>query len=285
VNYRHVYHAGNFADVFKHALLARMLVYLAGKPRPLRYLDTHAGVGRYDLTSTEATRGGEWRDGVGRLAGAVLSAEAEALLAPYRSALGPLEAGRAPRSYPGSPLIAQRLLRRQDRMIFCEAHPKDARRLAAAVGRDARAKAIEIDGYMALRAYTPPVERRGLVLIDPPFEAADELTTLRASLVEAWAKWPTGCYAIWRPLKDLRAARAFGAALVGDGMRDLLRLDLMARDPADGAGLAGSGLLIVNPPWVLEAEAGVLLPALAQLLAQGQGAGWSVRRPSEERGA
>jgi 23S rRNA (adenine2030-N6)-methyltransferase len=275
MNYRHIFHAGNFADVFKHALLARILVYLTLKEQPLRYLDTHAGIGRYDLRSLEATRGDEWRNGVGRIADAAWSAEAKNLLAPYLRALGPLKGG-TPQFYPGSPLIAQKLLRSQDRMTFCEAHPQDAKSLAATIGRDRRVKAIEIDGYRGLRAYTPPVERRGLVLIDPPFETPDEFSRVRDSLAAAYAKWPTGVYVIWRPLKDVRQVRAFDAMLVRDGLTRLLRLDLIVDSIKDGEPLAGCSLLVVNPPFVLAAEAQILLPALAAALRRGPGADWSV---------
>ena len=278
MNYRHIYHAGNFADVFKHVFLARMLAYLTQKERPLRYLDTHAGIGRYDLSAPEAVRGGEWRDGVGRLGSAVWSAEAAPLIAPYLRALGPFGAGGAPLFYPGSPLIAQTLLRSGDRLTLCEAHPQDAKALKAAVGRDRRTKAIKIDGWMALRAYTPPAERRGLVLVDPPFETADEFSRMRENLLTAYAKWPTGVYALWHPLKDMSVADAFGESLVREGIERVLRLELTVCEIRDGERLAGCALIVVNPPHVLEAEARVLLPELLRLLALGKGAGWSVQR-------
>jgi 23S rRNA (adenine2030-N6)-methyltransferase len=281
MNYRHAFHAGNFADVFKHAIMARILVYLTLKDRPLRYVDTHAGSGRYDLFSSQALRSGEWREGVGRLAAADWPAEVSALLAPYLRALGPLGAEGAPKIYPGSPAIAQTLLRSQDRLILCEAHPQEARALAAALGRDRRVKAIEIDGWTALKAYVPPPERRGLVLIDPPFEAADEFARMREGLGTAHAKWPTGVFALWYPLKDVKAAHGFCAALVADGIARMLRLELTTEAIRTDAPLAGCGVLVVNPPHVLEAEARALLPALTSVLARGAGATWLAERIAE----
>jgi 23S rRNA (adenine2030-N6)-methyltransferase len=281
VNYRHAFHAGNFADVFKHALLARILIYLTMKDRPLRYLDTHAGIGRYDLFSSEARRSGEWREGVGRLASVDWPAEIAALLAPYLRALGPFGPDGAPKIYPGSPAIAQTLLRSQDRLILCEAHWQDAKALAAALGRDRRAKAIEIDGWTALKAYVPPPERRGLVLIDPPFESVDEFARMREGLQSAHAKWPTGVYALWYPLKDVKAAHAFCAALASDGIPRILRLELTVEAIRTDAPLAGCGLLVVNPPHVLEAEARALLPALTHVLARAPGASWTAEQIAE----
>lgn len=278
MNYRHSFHAGNFADVFKHVLLTRILVYLTMKDAPLRYLDTHAGTGRYDLFSSEAQRSGEWREGVGRFGAITWPVEVAALLAPYLRALGPFGAEGAPKIYPGSPAIAQTLLRSQDRLTLCEAHWQDAKALAKALGRDRRVKAIEIDGWTALKAYVPPVERRGLVLIDPPFESSDEFLRMREGLNAAYAKWPTGVYALWYPLKDPRAAHAFCAALVGDGLTHMLRLELTTEAIRTDAPLAGCGLLVVNPPHVLEAEARALSPALSEGLARGPGASWLVER-------
>ena len=161
MNYRHAFHAGNFADVFKHAILARLLVYLTRKEAPLRFIDTHAGAGRYDLASEAARRSPEWRDGVARLLKARPPAPVAALLAPYLQAIGPFDADGRPASYPGSPALAQALLRPQDRIALCEAHPEERERLVAALGRDSRLSIVGTDGYVALNAYIPPKERRG----------------------------------------------------------------------------------------------------------------------------
>lgn len=226
MNYRHAYHAGNFADVMKHALFARLLVHLRKKPAPFRIIDTHAGIGLYDLAGEKASKTLEWRDGIGRLA-EPLADEAEALLEPYRAALAAAQERGGASAYPGSPFIAAQGMRREDRAIFIEKHPRDVVRLREAMGRDKRCKVIELDGWTALNAMIPPPERRGIVLIDPPFERPDEFAHLGAALASAVAKWPTGIYAVWYPVKDVRDVDAFAALLARAGLRKVLRLELM----------------------------------------------------------
>lgn len=281
MNYRHAFHAGNFADVFKHALLARVLDYLMRKDSALRYLDTHAGVGRYDLSADEALRTGEWRDGIARVVKADKPPEIAALLAPWLAAIGPCDADGKPATYPGSPALAQSMLRPQDRLTLCELHPQDSDALRRAMGRDARIKTLRIDGYTALNAYVPPVERRGLVLVDPPFEAADEFERLARAFAAAYAKWPTGVYALWHPVKDGKTVDRFHRALAAAGADRILRLELAVAAPSPEGRLVASGLAIVNPPFVLAQEARILLPWLAGVLAQGPGGGARI----EARGA
>ena len=279
MNYRHAFHAGNFADVFKHAVLARVLTYLLRKAAPLRFIDTHAGLGRYDLLATEAQRTAEWSGGIGALALHTPAPPVAALLEPYWSAVGPLDAEGCPRSYPGSPAIAQALLRPADRLTLCELHPEDCGQLRVAMGRDPRIKILLLDGYAGLKAGVPPKERRGLVLIDPPFEEPGEFDRMGSALLMAYRKWPTGCYMLWYPLKDLRAADALGRAAVAAGLRDVLQLHLSVerRLSADGP-LGGCGLLLVNPPYTLKQEADIMLPFLAQALGRGGAGGWSARQ-------
>jgi 23S rRNA (adenine2030-N6)-methyltransferase len=260
VNYRHTFHAGNFADVFKHALLARILVHLTKKDAPLRYLDTHAGVGVYDLAGEEAGRTGEAAGGIGRLDAEPPSGEEAALLAPYLDAVARLRAMSGATLYPGSPALAQALTRPQDRLTLCELHPQDRAALAAAMGRDGRVGVVEIDGYVALGAYAPPKERRGLVLVDPPFEEAGEFERMQAAFLRAHRKWPTGCYALWRPVKDVEQGRRLASGLAGAGVRRVLDLELIvgASGPAPRGGgppLIGTGLTVVNPPFTLERDA------------------------------
>ncbi|MFN3891468.1 MAG: 23S rRNA (adenine(2030)-N(6))-methyltransferase RlmJ [Beijerinckiaceae bacterium] len=273
MNYRHAFHAGNFADVFKHAILARVIDYLARKETPLRYLDTHAGVGRYDLSGEEASRTGEWRDGIARVLKAQRPPAIDALLAPWLAAVGPCDEDGKPASYPGSPALAQAMLRPQDRLTLCELHPQDVGALRRALGRDDRVKALAIDGYTALKAYVPPVERRGLVLVDPPFEAPDEFDRLAGGFASACAKWPTGVYALWHPVKDARVVDRFYRRLGEAGAGKLLRLELAVAAPAPEGRLVSNGLAMINPPFTLADEARVLLPWLAQVLAQGPGGG------------
>jgi len=278
MNYRHGYHAGNFADVFKHALLTRLLVYLTRKDAALRFIDTHAGSGRYDLDSDIARRSPEWRDGVARLLKAKPQADVAALLAPYIAAIGPFdeEQGR-PLSYPGSPALAQDLLRAQDRIALCETHPDERERLAAALGRDKRLRIAATDGYVALNAYVPPIERRGLVLIDPPYEETDEAQRVEAGLTKALAKWPRGTYMLWRPIKDETEDARFLYAIQAIGAPNILRLEIdvgaVAPGPNSSTPLRRTGLLIVNPPFGLIDEARVLMPFLTKLLTRaGKGA-------------
>lgn len=276
MNYRHAFHAGNFADVLKHVVLAKIVQHLNLKPAPWSCLDTHAGVGLYDLSGEEAERTGEWRNGVGRLRERRLGDAAEALMEPWRQVLGEL----GPHLYPGSPEIVRRLARDDDRLRLCEMHPKDAASLASVMGRDRRAKVTEIDGWTALGAWLPPRERRGLVLIDPPFEEAGEHGRMAEAFLKAYRIWPTGTYALWRPIKDPRVDEALMRPLVAAGIPKLLDVRLLVRAPGDPKLLAGSGLAIVNPPWTLADELAAGLPDIAQVLAQGAGAGAFVERLS-----
>jgi 23S rRNA (adenine2030-N6)-methyltransferase len=266
VNYRHAFHAGNFADVMKHVFLVRVLVHLRRKETPFRVIDTHAGIGLYDLAADEAERTGEWRDGVGRLDGA-FAPEIEALIAPYRAVLADIRDcyGAA---YPGSPLIARELLRTQDRAIFVELHPADHAALARRFARDKLAKVLHLDGWTALHALIPPKERRGLVLIDPPYEEPGELGRLAAEMAKALRKWPTGLFMGWYPIKDPREVDGPAATLAEAAAEKGLRLELMVDSPAEPERLNGCGLFVLNPPWTLREEADLILPALAERLAR-----------------
>src|SRR3954452_10789978 len=195
MNYRHAFHAGNFADVLKHAVLVRILLHLRSKPAAFRVIDTHAGSGRYDLAGPEASRTGEWRDGIGRFAAARqapvhLEPDVAELMAPYLDVVARLNGGGQLSAYPGSCEIARAHLRPQDRLVACELEPNAARALARNLAGDARVKVVAIDGWTALTAYVPPKERRGLVLIDPAFEQPDEFTRLGERFAAAHRKWP-----------------------------------------------------------------------------------------------
>ncbi len=270
MNYRHAFHAGNFADVFKHAILTRLLVYLCRKETPFRVIDTHAGEGIYDLSDERAEKTAEWRGGIGRLLESPPPSEVAALLEPYLALVRPLISAYPP-LYPGSPALAQKLTRPQDRMIFCDVHPEVIPALKARLGRDARVKIVEIDGYMALNAFVPPRERRGLVLVDPPFESKSEFETLKAALLLAVARWPTGTFAIWFPIKDPSAVAHFVSALEMElprqGVKNVLYLRLGVAAPRPDAPLAASGLIILNPPFTLDVEARLILPYLAKTMA------------------
>ena len=271
MNYRHAFHAGSFADVFKHAVLARILTYLREKEGAFRVIDTHAGAGLYDLAGAEARRSGEWQDGIARLLAAEPAAPVAALLAPYLDVVGALnEPGRL-KIYPGSPAIARAWLRPQDRLIACELELKTESLLRRNLRGDPRIKVLEIDGWTALSAYVPPPERRGLVLIDPPFEEAADYHRLSHGLIEAHRKWATGIYALWYPIKDRGEPDALAKRLRRAGIGKLLRAELIVTPLRDPTRLNGSGLILVNPPWTLEGELSTLLPALTGILGRDGG--------------
>ena len=274
MNYRHGFHAGGFADVFKHAVLARVLVYMTRKEAPLRFIDTHAGAGRYDLSSPEAARSPEWREGVARVLTWRAPAPIAEIMGPYLSAVGPHDAEGRPASYPGSPAIAQALLRAQDRIALCEANVEEREKLIAALGRDRRLSIVGTDGYVALNAYLPPKERRGVVLIDPPFEAPSEAESVERALTRAIRKWPTGTYMSWRPIRDAQADAHFLNSVAAFGAPNILRLELdVGPGPVGAHGqepLARAGLLLVNPPHTLIEEARALMPWFATTLERGR---------------
>lgn len=273
MNYRHAFHAGNFADVVKHAVLVRILLYLQEKPAPFRVIDCHGGAGLYDLAPGEAGREGEWQRGIARVLDARLAGPEREALAPYLDLVRSFNPDGALRRYPGSPLIAQRLLRTDDRLVACESEPSAFRDLRHSLGRDRRSKALEIDGWTALNAYIPPKERRGLVVIDPPFEQGDEFVHVLAGLDAAQRKWPGGVYLVWYPLTRRANAAPFRQRLGEMAFSRVLDVtfDLGGAAPADR--LAACGLVIINPPWMLEGQLGVLLPALARAMAGDQGRG------------
>jgi 23S rRNA (adenine2030-N6)-methyltransferase len=269
MNYRHAFHAGNFADVHKHVVLALVVRRLCEKPTPFRVLDTHAGAGCYDLSGAEAQRTGEWRHGIARLLQHRFTPEAAALLAQYRDVIARFGDTNEPKTYPGSPLLALTLLRPGDRLIACEAEEAAAAALVVNLGRDRRAKAIRIDGWTALLAYIPPRERRGVVFVDPPYEQPNEDLRLADALIAAHRKWPTGIYVAWYPIKDRSMAERVHARLEGAGIPKVLRSEIMAGTPTEPERLRGSGLVLINPPWRLDTDLATLLPEIAAAMGGG----------------
>lgn len=274
MNYRHAFHAGGFADVFKHIVIVRILVHLRGKAAPFRVIDTHGGEGLYDLAGEEASRTGEWRDGIGRLVGAVLPDAVAGLIAPYLAAVGTCNSGGEPRHYPGSPLLVRHLLRPQDRLIACELAPPAAQSLARHLRGTEPAKVMRIDGWLALNALVPAKERRGLVIVDPPYEQPDEFPRLTERVMAAYRKWPTGIYLIWYPLKGREDADRLARRLREAGVEKCLRAELaVAAMPPQGR-LQACGVVVINPPWKLATELEIIGPALARLLGQDAGRGF-----------
>ena len=279
MNYRHAFHAGGFADVIKHIVVVRILLHLRQKPAAFRVIDTHAGAGLYDLQSEEAGRGGEWLTGIARTMQARFSEPARALVKPYLDIVTAFNLGLANlegalNAYPGSPLIARALLRPQDRLTACELEASARKRLIAALRRDTQAKVVDLDGWVALPAFVPPNERRGLVLIDPPFEDKNEFQRLADRFTAAFEKWPSGIFLLWYPAKNRRAsddlARQVSQAAAGTRpARNCLRIEFSVAPQAPRAALTSAGLLIVNPPFRLREDLKTILPELERPLGQG----------------
>ena len=271
MNYRHAFHAGNFADCTKHALLVWLLDALRRKPAPFAVLDTHAGAGRYDLAGA-AERTGEWRAGIARLlhdpppalAAYVAHVESEGL-------------------YPGSPAIIRAMLRPADRLVCCELHPEDARSLRRAFARDSQVAVHERDGWGALSALLPPAAKRGLVLIDPPYEAAGEHARVAEAFATIASRFPTGIVAAWYPIKHRAPVRTLHESVRLAGVRDVVAAELWLREPTDPVRLNGNGLLVRNPPFRWAEEWPPVLAALLERLGDGEhGQGWSAERVSDE---
>ena len=272
MNYRHIYHAGNFADVLKHAVLARLIVHMSRKDKAFRVLDTHAGIGLYDLSSEEAQKTGEWRDGIGRILDADIPARAKAILEPYLGAVRDLNPGRAPDGaltlYPGSPKLTRMLMRPQDRLSAMELHPDDYETLHRLFDGDFQSRITELDGWLALGAHLPPKEKRGIVLVDPPFEIAGEYERLADGLAKAWRRFSGGTFCLWYPLKQGAPIEAFHQALKDLDIPKMLCAELVVRSDRETTGLSGSGLIVVNPPFTLKDELDILLPFLKDRLKQ-----------------
>lgn len=300
MNYRHAFHAGNFADCMKHALLVWLLQALQRKPGALFVLDTHAGAGIYDLADERARRTGEADAGIRRLratpppALAAYLAAVDAALsrsplprgetqAPHADSPPPLAGGDRGAAYPGSPALIRALLRPQDRLACCELHPEEAGALRRFFGPDRQVAVHQRDAWEALRGLLPPREKRGLVLIDPPFEDRQEFDRLAAGLSTAAARFPNAVLAAWYPIKHRAPVRAFLDAVADSGLRDVVAAELWLREPLDPARLNGCGLLVVNPPWGFESDAPALLGALRERLGSGEeGEGWDLQRIADE---
>ncbi len=282
MNYRHAYHAGNHADVLKHIVMMRILLHLKKKEKPFFFLDAHAGTGLYALWGDEALKTLEWHDGVGRFYdpsgnAVLLAADHETLLQSWRQVIAAVNATGQPLShYPGSPGFALQALRKTDRLLFNELHPEDHGRLAAFVGNDRRVTISEADAEIAVKAHLPPSERRGFILIDPPYEREDEARRAIKMLRDGYRRFATGTYALWYPvtgdgLSDLIVGQAHALAIP-----KMLKVELCVRAVVREGGLAGSGLILVNPTWPLADELASVGPALLARLRQSDGANWSL---------
>jgi 23S rRNA (adenine2030-N6)-methyltransferase len=282
MNYRHAYHAGNFADVVKHAVLARVLTYMKLKPQPFRVVDTHAGAGQYDLGGIEASKTGEWHDGIERLIrDADMPAAVAALLAPYLNAVRSANTHEALTIYPGSPVIARQLMRPGDHLVANELHLEDFAALKSVMRAMPDTRVLNTDAWVAIKALLPPPERRAVTLIDPPFENASEFEDLTQAVGNGLRRFANGVYLIWYPVKQAAAADRLVQDICAFGCRNILDIRLMISDPFPGLGLTQTGLLILNPPFVLKAELEQLLPYLAARLGQGRGSGFRLTEPAD----
>jgi 23S rRNA (adenine2030-N6)-methyltransferase len=276
VNYRHAFHAGNFADVVKHVILTRILAYLMRKDAAFRVIDTHAGLGIYDLFGDQAERTGEWQDGIGRLIHVKLPQQVEELVTPYLDAVRAQNPDGTLRYYPGSPFITRHMLRAQDRLMGFELHPMDAERLRVNFAGDFQTRITQLDAWKIFGTHLPPREKRGLVLVDPPFEEKGEFSRMVKSLVQGHQRWPGGTYAYWYPIKEPGEVDGYIKALKATGIPKILQLELTIRPASAPPRLHGTGMVVVNPPYILEEEMKTVLPMLAELLSDEALGRWSV---------
>ena len=274
MNYRHAYHAGNHADILKHIVLARVIEHLKQKDAPFRFYDAHGGIGSYDLGGAEAEKTFEWRDGVGRLfsmdgAPLPLAEEVERLIAPWRNCVAAVNDDGALNRYPGSPEIARLLLRPVDRLRLNELHPVDYETLLAAYAPDRRTAVSRLDALVFLKSQLPPPERRGLILVDPPYEKTNEGEHALRILTEGLRRFATGVFLLWFPVTGDGLDRRILDAVRATPTKHLW-VTLNVRKPRPDGGLAGSGVVVINPPWKLGSDLEILLPALAERLSQGE---------------
>lgn len=275
MNYRHAFHAGNFGDVLKHVVLLELLDALHRKLNPVHLIDTHAGIGLYDLAGDEAQRSGEYRFGVGAV---LADPQAEKILPRYIAALKRLNpelkpGGSGLRRYPGSPWLLQDSLRAGDKLTLCELHPQDAETLKRNLGRDPGVAIHHRDGFEAIKALMPPTPRRGLALIDPAFEVKDEFEILRKAVLTAQQRWATGQLAVWYPIKDQKSIETWKAALAKELKSETLCIELTVRPAKDARQMSGSGLLVINPPWQLKETLAPMLDFLKSRLIRETGGG------------
>lgn len=263
LSYRHSFHAGNHADVLKHTVQSLIIEALKEKDKPFLYLDTHAGAGRYQLSGEHAERTGEYLDGIARL---WQRDDLPTELAPYLNTVAHINRSGTLRYYPGSPLIARHLLREQDALQLTELHPTDYPLLRAEFKNDPRVRVEREDGYQQLKAKLPPVSRRGLILIDPPYEIKNDYQVVVNCIADGYKRFATGVYALWYPVVLRQQIKRLISNLESNGIRRILQMELAVRPDSDRRGMTASGMIVVNPPWKLEQQMTTLLPWLHRVL-------------------
>ncbi|BDR99393.1 TPA: 23S rRNA (adenine(2030)-N(6))-methyltransferase RlmJ [Proteus mirabilis] len=263
LSYRHSFHAGNHADVLKHIVQTLIIESLKEKEKPFLYLDTHAGAGRYQLTNAHATRTGEYLEGIARL---WQQEEVPELILPYLEAVGSLNTSDELRYYPGSPLLAAKLLREQDLLMLTELHPTDFPLLRTEFSRDKRVRVCREDGFGQLKSKLPPVSRRGFALIDPPYELKQDYSAVVKGIVEGYKRFATGTYAIWYPVVHRQQIKRMLKELEATGIRKILQIELAVKPDSDQLGMTASGMIVINPPWKLASQMASILPWLHKTL-------------------
>lgn len=268
LSYRHSFHAGNHADVLKHIVQSLILNSLQQKEKPFVYHDTHSGVGRYDLTHEWSEKTGEYKQGIARV---WQQDNIPAELDSYLDAIRQLNQGETLRYYPGSPQVARAHLREQDRMVLTELHPSDYPLLEQEFHRDRQVSIYKEDGFARLKASLPPQERRGLVLIDPPYELAKEYRDVVRATAQSYKRWATGIYAIWYPVVNRCDIDDMLEGLQGLEIRKILQIELGVAPDTNERGMTASGMIVINPPWTLESQMQTILPFLKQAIAPATG--------------
>lgn len=263
LSYRHSFHAGNHADVLKHIVQTLIIESLKEKEKPFLYLDTHAGAGRYQLTNAHATRTGEYLEGIARL---WQQEEVPELILPYLEAVGSLNTSDELRYYPGSPLLAAKLLREQDLLMLTELHPTDFPLLRTEFSRDKRVRVCREDGFGQLKSKLPPASRRGFALIDPPYELKQDYSAVVKGIVEGYKRFTTGTYAIWYPVVHRQQIKRMLKELEATGIRKILQIELAVKPDSDQLGMTASGMIVINPPWKLASQMASILPWLHKTL-------------------
>ena len=279
LSYRHSYHAGNFADVLKHSVQSLIIEALKQKPKAFVYQDTHSAAGRYHLKDSHGEKTGEYREGIARL---WLRKDLPTLLEPYLQTVRQLNPNGELAYYPGSPKIARLLMGQEDKLELTELHPTDYKLLQQEFARDKKVRIQQMDGYQGLKAMLPPPQRRGLVLIDPPYEIKTEYQQAVQGIKQGYKRFATGIYALWYPVLTRSQVNNLCEDLAGQGIRKILRIESCVAGDTPGRGMTGSGMLVVNPPWKLYEQMQELLPWLTQELRQDDGAHWTLEWLVEE---
>jgi 23S rRNA (adenine2030-N6)-methyltransferase len=263
LSYRHSFHAGNHADVLKHVVLVDLLQYLLKKDKPLDYIDTHAGAGLYSLSGHQSAKTQEYLGGIGRL-----EPNDWPELSDYLSIVNSCQIGAGLSHYPGSPEIAQRILRRSDRRWLFELHPHDAALLSDHYQGLRHTRVEQTDGLKGLLSLLPPASKRALVLIDPSYEIKEDYVAVIKAVIKAWTKFRTGVYAIWYPVVDRTRIDDMEARLKRAGVKSVQRFELAVLSDSAGRGMTGSGMIVINPPWTLFSRMEQLLPKLSEALGE-----------------